>query len=651
MTGAPLDQLHAMLLEAFAASREELPTAVGQCEALAGKLARTLADESTMWDEDLVHRSLIAIMLLDHLGATTAAAHLLSACTGADLDGQARFVNLGLLLRTRRGESYPPLPLLHDLPYEGSVLLRANLILSERYSPQSDGIGVAEIVSEFPGSTIARFALTSLVFDHAIYSVRLEDARTALTNLGQLGGQITAELGDDHPYLGQVLLTLAAAKCALAAVDGNIQDLRRYADVLAIAVQRVSAQLGPDHVHTIGGLANLAHIEFEIALTSRSPDEVAQCRDNLTRLERHSERVCGAEHPTVIVLAMNAAVAALESARLARSVEEIQDAEARLTRVARRTEERFGLYHPCTAIARSNAAAAGFDAARAERSRPGLEHMAGVLKDTVSQVSESLGAGHATARALTQQLRACRRLLASDNPWTADAGGTSTIVRTLEDEMWGLGDDYVPVYEASSPGPGRRPDDTEPAPAVIPVRTAEYDDVSRGWDMIERLRSANQPVRGTVVEVVENGLILDVGVRGFMPAQHVEQHPVRDLRVYLGRELEATVLGEDRSRDVVILSRRDWLTEIQRSGALREHRQAGPAKKLPERHVLTQREAEILRMVANGRTDATIGESLRLSRQGVFKSLTRIHDKLGLRGRANLRRYAIEQHLNADPPD
>ena len=400
------------------------------------------------------------------------------------------------------------------------------------------------------------------------------------------------------PYLGQVLLTLAAAKCALAAVDGNIQDLRRYADVLAIAVQRVSAQLGPDHVHTIGGLANLAHVEFEIALTSRSPDEVAQCRDNLARLEQRGERVCGYEHPTVIVLAMNAAVAALESARLDRSVEGIQEAEVMLTRVARRAEERFGLYHPCTAIARSNAAAAGFDAARAERSRPGLEHMVGVLEDTVSQVSESLGAGHATARALTQQLRACHRLLASDNPWTDEAGSgsTTTIVRTLEDEMWGLEDDYVPVYEASPPGQGpvrrrhrRDEQDFEPdfgsalgslrkafdfpaingtvvhvgdgeivvdigdtvgaipraewslMPAANPTRLANVGDeiqvvilavqtrdgrpilskkradVIRGWEKVDRLRSADQPVRGTVVEVVDNGLILDVGVRGFIP--------------------------------------------------------------------------------------------------------------------------------------
>lgn len=948
-----LDLLHVMLMEAFAATRDELPTAVVRCAVLADRTTWSLAHESTEWDDDLVQRALAAIVLLDHLGAQESAEDLLAACTSADPAREARFVNLGLLLRSRRGETHPAPSRFRNLPDEGRGLVRANMFLAERYSPQ--GARGPGFVSDFTGGAIAQFAMASLVFDHAIYSARLEDARTALTRLGQLAGQITTELGEDHPYLGQVLLTLAAATCALAAVDGNIQDLRRYADVLAIAVQRVSAQLGPDHVHTIGGLANLAHIEFEIALTSRSPDEVAQCRDNLTRLEGHSERVCGAEHPTVIVLAMNAAVAALESARLERSVEGIQGAEARLTRVARRAEERFGLYHPCTAIARSNAAAAGFDVARAERSRPGLEHMVGVLEDTVSQVSESLGAGHATARALTQQLRACRRLLAGDNPWTA--GGTSTIVRTVEDEMWGLGDDYVPVYEASSPRPRRRrrrqPDDAAseltidlfrgelPSDlvegrvvhvgedevlvdvdgtigviprtelslrrAVVPTQVVKVGDevelvllpmwnvdrrrflskkradVIRGWDIIGHLRAANQPIRGTVVEVDDNGLILDLGVLGFMPAEHVERHPVPDLRVYLGRELEATVLGEDRSRDTVILSRRDWLIEIQMRGVFLEHiregqvyggvvveltalgatvdldgvvgvvpvselswkhvahpsdiveigevvtvevldvdvadqrvslsmravqehpwqrfarthivgqivlgkvttlvshgaavvvaedveglvisselgdryrpgsartvrtgddlvfmiididpprrrlslslRQANavshdtefdpvmygmtpeyddagnyiypdgfdpetnewlpgaerqraeweqryaaaralyerhmrqvtaarppkaPAKKPPARPALTQREVEIVRMVAQGRTDAAIGESLSLSRQGVFKSLTRIHDKLGLRGRVNLRRYAIEQDLIADSSD
>jgi small subunit ribosomal protein S1 len=72
-------------------------------------------------------------------------------------------------------------------------------------------------------------------------------------------------------------------------------------------------------------------------------------------------------------------------------------------------------------------------------------------------------------------------------------------------------------------------------------------------------------VRGPVIEVVKGGLILDIGLRGFLPASLVELRRVRDLQPYVGRELEAKIIELDKNRNNVVLSLRAYLEEAQRS--------------------------------------------------------------------------------------
>jgi small subunit ribosomal protein S1 len=66
-----------------------------------------------------------------------------------------------------------------------------------------------------------------------------------------------------------------------------------------------------------------------------------------------------------------------------------------------------------------------------------------------------------------------------------------------------------------------------------------------------------------VIEVVKGGLILDIGLRGFLPASLVEMRRVRDLQPYVGRELEAKIIELDKNRNNVVLSRRAWLEQTQ----------------------------------------------------------------------------------------
>ncbi|MDK6644329.1 S1 RNA-binding domain-containing protein, partial [Alloscardovia omnicolens] len=81
----------------------------------------------------------------------------------------------------------------------------------------------------------------------------------------------------------------------------------------------------------------------------------------------------------------------------------------------------------------------------------------------------------------------------------------------------------------------------------------------RAWGTIEELQANDQPVTGTVIEVVKGGLILDIGLRGFLPASLVEMRRVRDLDPYIGQELEAKIIELDKHRNNVVLSRRAYL--------------------------------------------------------------------------------------------
>src|SRR6201982_3820035 len=81
------------------------------------------------------------------------------------------------------------------------------------------------------------------------------------------------------------------------------------------------------------------------------------------------------------------------------------------------------------------------------------------------------------------------------------------------------------------------------------------------WKNIERAAESGEPVIGRVIEGVKGGLILDLGVRGFLPASLVDIRRVQDLDEFLGQELRCKVIELNRSRNNVVLSRRAVLEE------------------------------------------------------------------------------------------
>ncbi len=83
----------------------------------------------------------------------------------------------------------------------------------------------------------------------------------------------------------------------------------------------------------------------------------------------------------------------------------------------------------------------------------------------------------------------------------------------------------------------------------------------RAWRRIEAAAESGEPVEGTVIEVVKGGLIIDLGVRGFLPASLVDIRRVPNLDEYMGTKIECKVIELNRSRNNVVLSRRAVLEE------------------------------------------------------------------------------------------
>jgi small subunit ribosomal protein S1 len=95
---------------------------------------------------------------------------------------------------------------------------------------------------------------------------------------------------------------------------------------------------------------------------------------------------------------------------------------------------------------------------------------------------------------------------------------------------------------------------------ILSKKRAQYE---RAWGDVEKIKAADTTVTGTVIEVVKGGLIVDIGLRGFLPASLIELRRVRDLAPYLGQEVEAKILELDKNRNNVVLSRRALLEQSQ----------------------------------------------------------------------------------------
>ena len=83
----------------------------------------------------------------------------------------------------------------------------------------------------------------------------------------------------------------------------------------------------------------------------------------------------------------------------------------------------------------------------------------------------------------------------------------------------------------------------------------------RVWDDLERAYRSHEPVRGRVVERIKGGLVVDIGVRAFLPASHADLRQVQDFDSWMGQEAICLILKMNRKRGNVVVSRRALLEQ------------------------------------------------------------------------------------------
>lgn len=86
-------------------------------------------------------------------------------------------------------------------------------------------------------------------------------------------------------------------------------------------------------------------------------------------------------------------------------------------------------------------------------------------------------------------------------------------------------------------------------------------DAIKAWDELEQKFKDGTVFECQIADVVKGGLVVDVGVRGFIPASHVERHFVDDFSEYKGQTLSLKIIELDREKNKVILSHRAVLED------------------------------------------------------------------------------------------
>lgn len=98
-----------------------------------------------------------------------------------------------------------------------------------------------------------------------------------------------------------------------------------------------------------------------------------------------------------------------------------------------------------------------------------------------------------------------------------------------------------------------RPESADGNP-IVSKKRADFEEI---WDRIERAHRSGEMITAQVVDRVKGGLVVDVGVRGFVPATHVGSGKLRNIEKFVGNPLQLKVIEIDRERKKVVLSNRE----------------------------------------------------------------------------------------------
>jgi small subunit ribosomal protein S1 len=83
------------------------------------------------------------------------------------------------------------------------------------------------------------------------------------------------------------------------------------------------------------------------------------------------------------------------------------------------------------------------------------------------------------------------------------------------------------------------------------------------WREIEQIKRDDKTIKGKVIGIVRGGLIVDVGIKGFLPASLIDVRSIKDLQQFVGEEIEAKVIELDKVKNNIVLSRKALIREDQ----------------------------------------------------------------------------------------
>lgn len=420
------------------------------------------------------------------------------------------------------------------------------------------------------------------------------------TELARHAAAFVREVAGDGPRALFSVAGLAMARLGEALNMGSAQAVTTAVQVLEIACQRLSVILGTDHPQVLGVLADLAAGQAELARITRSPALLERAIEQLTSVYGRMESRLGPGHPRAVAALANLVTARVESVRASTEPRKADWTAEALAKQAWHTGRLLGEGHPVTRLVRASAVACRRMAARdgdawgggslklmtltdepkgwetdsgAYRSYADL--MGGLGRDEGPVISPRRVAPVAPRRSGTYREVALQAF--GHRPPTTGDVVLGIVVHVLRDRLvlvlagavlGAVPDDELSVGRTVPPETAAAVGDVMEALVlgredvrgrqVLSVRRARS---RRAWSDLEQIKAEGGIVAGRVIGIVEDGLVLDTGVRAFLPTGFVDMGRDIHPRRYMGMVLEAKIIGLDRDEDRVLLSRRAWLEE------------------------------------------------------------------------------------------
>ena len=96
------------------------------------------------------------------------------------------------------------------------------------------------------------------------------------------------------------------------------------------------------------------------------------------------------------------------------------------------------------------------------------------------------------------------------------------------------------------------------------ILSMKQNEVESIWNDLQNRFELSIPIIGKVVKIVKGGLIVDIGVKAFLPGSLVDTNRVTDFTPYVGHEAEFLIQSIDRAKGSIVLNRRTLIEQMQK---------------------------------------------------------------------------------------